>query len=132
MTLEGIDSVEDFVEKLDRIEPPGQLVSLLVDPLLQKYVDLKPSKINTARIGMWLAACLEEQIDAYRQGAGDDQYLDEILSGLLRYVQYTKVRTMAIPIYTKLTNSRHYILPFSRFSESICRYGMDSAALTRF
>ncbi|USP80768.1 uncharacterized protein yc1106_08042 [Curvularia clavata] len=90
VTLEGIDSVEDFVEKLDRIEPPGQLVSLLADPLLQKYVDLKPSQINTSRIGIWLASCLEEQLEAYRQGAGDDQYLDEILSGLLRYAHYTK------------------------------------------
>ncbi|KAL6154246.1 Phosphate metabolism transcription protein [Exserohilum turcicum] len=90
ITLEGIDSVDDFVEKLDRIEPPGQLVSLLADPLLQKYVDLKPSRITTARIGIWLAACLEEQFEAYRQGAGDDQHLNEILSGLLRYAQYTK------------------------------------------
>ncbi|EUC36270.1 hypothetical protein COCCADRAFT_34278 [Bipolaris zeicola 26-R-13] len=90
VTLEGIDSVDDFVEKLDRIEPPGQLVSLLADPLLQKYVDLNPSRISTARIGVWLAACLEEQFEAHRQGAGDDGYLDEILSGLLRYAQYTK------------------------------------------
>ncbi|EMD87275.1 hypothetical protein COCHEDRAFT_1217472 [Bipolaris maydis C5] len=90
VTLEGIDSVDDFVEKLDRIEPPGQLVSLLVDPLLQKYVDLKPSHISTARISVWLAACLEEQFEAHRQGAGDDGYLNEILGGLLRYAQYTK------------------------------------------
>ena len=74
MTLEGIDSVEDFVEKLDRIEPPGQLVSLLKDPLLQKYVDLKPSPINSTRIGFWLATYLEEQFEAARLGNGDERY----------------------------------------------------------
>jgi centromere protein I len=104
VTLEGIDNVDDFVEKLDRIEPPGQLVSLLADPLLQKYVDLKPSRITTARIGIWLAACLEEQFEAYRQGAGDERYLDEILGGLLRYAQYTKVRTMALLACVRLTD----------------------------
>jgi centromere protein I len=91
VTLEGIDSVDDFVGKLDRIEPPGQLVSLLTDPLLQKYVDLKPSPVNSMRIGLWLATCLEEQFEAARSGTGDDRYLSEVLDGLLKYGQYTKV-----------------------------------------
>lgn len=132
MTLEGIDSVDDFVEKLDRIEPPGQLVSLLADPLLQKYVDLNPSRISTARIGVWLAACLEEQFEAHRQGAGDDGYLDEILSGLLRYAQYTKVRAFIISTRAKLTNRRRYTLVYWLSSESICHYGMNRTTLTRF
>ncbi|KAI4934114.1 hypothetical protein J4E86_011496 [Alternaria arbusti] len=88
-TLEGIDSVDDFVEKLDRIEPPGQLIALLVDPLLQKYVDLKPSPITAGRLGNWLATCLEEQFEEHQQGTGNEQYLYEVLDGLLRYVQYT-------------------------------------------
>jgi centromere protein I len=91
VTLEGIDNVDDFVGKLDRIEPPGQLVSLFTDPLLQKYVDLKPSPINSTRIGLWLATCLEEQFEAARLGNGDDRYLSEVLDGLLKYGQYTKV-----------------------------------------
>ncbi|KAI4706482.1 hypothetical protein J4E89_008900 [Alternaria sp. Ai002NY15] len=89
-TLEGIDSVDDFVEKLDRIEPPGQLIALLVDPLLQKYIDLKPSPITASRLGNWLATCLEEQFEEYRQGAANDKYLSEILDGLLRYARYMK------------------------------------------
>ncbi|KAF1829221.1 Mis6-domain-containing protein [Decorospora gaudefroyi] len=90
VTLEGIDNVDDFVEKLDRIEPPGQLVSLLADPLLQKYVDLKPSPVVNARISLWLATSLEEQYEAARTGTEDSQYLSEILDGLLRYAQYMK------------------------------------------
>ncbi|RYN75681.1 hypothetical protein AA0120_g11991 [Alternaria tenuissima] len=90
VTLEGIDGVDDFVEKLDRIEPPGQLVAVLTDPLLQKYIALKPSPINTARLRTWLAACLEEQFEEYRQGTGNAQQLSEILNGLLRYARFTK------------------------------------------
>ncbi|KAI8943575.1 hypothetical protein NX059_001571 [Plenodomus lindquistii] len=90
VTLEGIDNVEDFVERLDTIEPPGQLVSLLTDPLLQKFVDLKPTPITTARIGLWLATCLEDQYEGERIGSGDPQYLAEVLQGLLQHTQYTK------------------------------------------
>ncbi len=91
VTLEGIDNVEDFVEKLDRIEPPGQLVSYLTDPLLQKYVDLNPSPITLARIDLWLATCLEEQYEAHRYGNSDRHYLSHILGGLLKSAQYTRV-----------------------------------------
>jgi len=89
--LEGIDNVHDFVERLDRIEPPGQLVSLLTDPLLQKYVDLKPSPVATRRIHSWLAACLENLYEGERLGNGDAQILSEMLQGVLKHAQYTKV-----------------------------------------
>jgi len=82
--------VEDFVEKLDRIEPPGQMISFLTDPLLQKYVDLKPSLITSTRIDLWLALCLEEQYEGERLGNGDSQYLSEVLNGLLKHAQYIK------------------------------------------
>ncbi|CAO2648421.1 Nn.00g076880.m01.CDS01 [Neocucurbitaria sp. VM-36] len=97
VTLEGIDNVEDFVEKLDRIEPPGQLISLLTDPLLQKYVDLKPSPMVSARLDLWLASCLEEQYEAELLGTGDPQYLTEVLNGLFKHAQCTKVTAQVIP-----------------------------------
>lgn len=124
--------MDDFVEKLDRIEPPGQLVSLLADPLLQKYVDLKPTPTNTARIGIWLAACLEEQFEVYRQGAGDDQYLHEILDGFLRYAQYAKVSLPDTLVYAKLIDQRHCIPQCLRFCESSCRHGTEIWVLIPF
>lgn len=90
VTLEGIDNVEDFVERLDRIEPPGQMISFLADPLLQKYVELKPSPITSTRIDLWLATCLEDLYEAQRMGTVDPQYLKEILNGLLKLTEYTK------------------------------------------
>lgn len=91
MTLEGIDNVEAFVERLDRIEPPGQLISFLTDPLLQKYVELKPSPIVSARTGLWLATCLEEQLGVVRHDAENTAFLGELFDGLLKHAQYTKV-----------------------------------------
>jgi centromere protein I len=90
VTLEGIDNVESFVERLDRIEPPGQLISFLTDPLLQKYVELKPSPIVSARIGLWLSTCLEEQVVTAGLNAENPAFLTELLDGLLLHAQYTK------------------------------------------
>lgn len=91
VTLEGIDNVEDFVEKLDRIDPPGQLISFLTDPLLQKYVELRPSPISSSRIDLWLGTCLEGLYEDERLGTIDRQYMDEILEGLLQHAQHIKV-----------------------------------------
>jgi centromere protein I len=91
VTLEGIDNAEGFVEKLDVIEPPGQLISFLTDPLLQKFVELKPSPIISSRIDLWLATCLEEQYEAERQGMADGPVLSELLDGLLKHTTSTKV-----------------------------------------
>ncbi|KAF3002944.1 hypothetical protein E8E13_003785 [Curvularia kusanoi] len=101
VTLEGIDSVEIFVEKLDSIEPPGQLVSFLTDPLLQKYVELKPSPVVSARIGLWLAACLEEQASAAIQGTGDIALLAELFNALLQHARYTKTLLPVVPAFLK-------------------------------
>lgn len=92
ITLEGIDNVDDFVEKLDRIDPPGQLISFLTDPLLQKYVDLRPSPNITSRIDLWLATCLEEVYESEKLGTWDHCYSSEILEGLLNHAQCAKVR----------------------------------------
>ena len=114
------------MEKLDRIEPPGQLIALLVDPLLQKYIDLKPSPITASRLGNWLATCLEEQYENYRQGTANDKYLSEILDGLLRYAQYTKVSALACFTCSRLIDQSHCILQYWRSFASTYRYGMAS------
>ncbi|KAF2268975.1 Mis6-domain-containing protein [Lojkania enalia] len=90
VTLEEIDNVEDFVERLDSIEPPGQMISSLVDPLLQKFVDLRPSEITSTRIDLWLSTCLEEEFNIAQYGVETSANLSEILQGLYRQTQYTK------------------------------------------
>ncbi|KAH7392890.1 Mis6-domain-containing protein [Pyrenochaeta sp. MPI-SDFR-AT-0127] len=90
VTLEGMDNVDEFVDNLDRVEPPGQLISFLTDPLLQKYVDLKPSSMTSNRIDLWLATCLEEHYDAQQQGYGVSEQLFEVLDGFLQHARFIK------------------------------------------
>lgn len=92
VTLEEIDNAEDFVEKLERIEPPGQMISFLIDPLLQKYVELNPSDIVQKRIELWLSTYLEEEYTAASSGLATSEYFVELLDGLFKHTQYTKVK----------------------------------------
>lgn len=91
MTLEEIDNADDFVGKLEKIEPPGQMVSFLTDPLLQKYVALNPSPFNNKRIEFWLATCLEEEYNVIKSGQDASASLAELLEGLYQHAQYSKV-----------------------------------------
>lgn len=91
------------MERLDRIEPPGQLISFLTDPLLQKYVELKPSPVASARVGLWLATCLEEQVSTTALNVEDSTMLAELLDGLLQHTRYTKVSVSHTEQHTVLT-----------------------------
>lgn len=99
--------MEDFVGKLDKIDPPGQLISFLTDPLLQKYVELKPSPILDRRIELWLSTCLEEHYNSTKEGMVDRTSLSELLDGLLKHTQYTKVRDHVSAILSLLTIFRN-------------------------
>lgn len=67
------------------------MVSFLTDPLLQKFVELKHSAISTRRIDLWLSTYLEEEYNVVISGAEPSSYFPEILDGLYRHAQYTKV-----------------------------------------
>lgn len=125
------------MEKLDKIEPPGQLVSFLTDPLLQKFVELKPSPIVSARIGLWLAACLEDQASAAVRGTEDIALLAELLSALLQHARYTKVcivtrasdhTDIAADSVTYYTGVREGIRSSVEWSRQ-CRYSTGSACV---
>jgi centromere protein I len=97
VTLEEVNNVDDFIEKLDRIEPPGQLISFLSDPLLQKYLILNPSSVSARRINLWLTAYLEDEYETARQGQQTSPQLSEILDAILDLTRYTK---SVLPIAT--------------------------------
>jgi len=91
VTLEEIDNVDDFVEKLESIELPAQMVSFLTDPLLQKYLMLRPSEIAARRIDLWIGACLEEDYERVRRGEEGSELLSEILECVCRLSGDAKV-----------------------------------------
>ncbi|KAL0637894.1 hypothetical protein Q9L58_003116 [Maublancomyces gigas] len=53
VTLEEVENVDDFVNKLDKLELPNQLVAVLEDPLLQKLLLLKPSSKTFPTYWVW-------------------------------------------------------------------------------
>ncbi|SLM36890.1 Histone-fold [Lasallia pustulata] len=90
ITLEEIESVEGLVEKLDRIDLPNQMIAALDDPLLQKYIGLRPSNAVTKRIDQWLDLFFDEQLETINESGGASKALAELLGKVLNYTKFTK------------------------------------------
>lgn len=88
-TLEEIEDVHEFIQKLEKIELPNQLVAVIGDPLLQKFLQLRSSEIDTSRIDSWLLAFFEDQLQ--NSSSGQEGIL-EMLDAILKYARCTKVR----------------------------------------
>jgi centromere protein I len=61
------------------------MVAFLTDPLLQKYVELRPVPITFTRIDLWLSTCLEDLYESKRSGNADLRYAEGIFDSLLRH-----------------------------------------------
>jgi centromere protein I len=57
-------NVSDFVGKLETIELPNQIVAVIGDPLLRKFLLLKSSDSTARRIDNWLLAFFEDQLES--------------------------------------------------------------------
>ena len=90
-TLEEIDGVFDFVEKLEKISLPNQMISSLADPLFRKYVVLKGTSVPTHRVDDWLSLFFDTQLQLENQGEVISKALVEVLDQVLSYAHYTKV-----------------------------------------
>ncbi|PQE30791.1 Mis6 domain-containing protein [Rutstroemia sp. NJR-2017a WRK4] len=86
-TLEEVEDVDDFVSKLEKIELPNQLVAAIDDPLLQKFLQLKPFQDTQRRIDHWLLAFFEDQLE---DGRSSEIEIPEMLQAVLGYTRFTK------------------------------------------
>ncbi len=95
--MEEIDNAESFVKNLDKIELPTQLVAVLADPLLQKFLLLRPDAEGSSRITNWLMACLGD----VASGDADSDLLLDMLEVIRDYAIGTKVRQLhqALTLY---------------------------------
>ncbi|KAL0258692.1 hypothetical protein SLS55_006193 [Diplodia seriata] len=91
VTLEEINSADGLVKHLERIELPNQLLASFKDPLLQKYLILKPSDVAARRLELWLESYLREALEAIASGTKNPDHFDELLDGMLNYTTATKV-----------------------------------------
>lgn len=87
MTLEEIDSAETLAANLEKIEMPDHLVAVLVDPLLQKFMLVRPDK-DWHRAWAWM----DMQITEILNGDADEAALGNCLKVISEYAQATKVR----------------------------------------
>ena len=94
VTLEEIDNVDSFVQRLERIQLPNQVIAVLSDPLLQKYLSLKPSAAATRRMEHWLSASLEEELQCLDDRQQEPGRLSGLLDSILIYARYTKVGSL--------------------------------------
>lgn len=78
----------DFVQNLEKIELPNQLVSVIGDPLLQNLLVLRSDDIVTRRIDSWLTAFFEDQL---QNGEYAGNTLLDMLAAINDYASFTKV-----------------------------------------
>ncbi|KYK58654.1 hypothetical protein DCS_05671 [Drechmeria coniospora] len=86
VTLEEIENVRSFVQKLEKLELPNQLVAVLADPLLQKLLLLRPDATSHRRVSNWLGSVLQDVLD----GDADEGTLWEVLEVVREFVVQTK------------------------------------------
>ncbi|KAI8659453.1 hypothetical protein NCS56_01162500 [Fusarium sp. Ph1] len=86
VTLEEIESATDFVKKIDKLELPNQMVAVLVDPLLQKLMLLRPSEESDQRIANWLNSTLQDVTEGFE----NEETLFDMMDILRDYVVSTK------------------------------------------
>lgn len=81
--------MEGFVRHLERLELPNQLVSVIGDPLLQKFLQLKFSETTSRRTDNWLLAFFEDQLESSASSASN---ILNMLQAIRDYARFTKVR----------------------------------------
>ncbi|PYI22601.1 Mis6 domain protein [Aspergillus violaceofuscus CBS 115571] len=89
--LEELRSVDHFVERLDRIELPNQIISMMGDALAQKYLFLAQPEAAHQRLNDWMKSFLDDQLERIQHH--DQEALESlgyILDLALNYAQYTK------------------------------------------
>ncbi|KAF3771237.1 Mis6-domain-containing protein [Cryphonectria parasitica EP155] len=85
VTLEEIDSAESLALNVEKVELPDHLAAVLIDPLLQKFMLLRPDK-DWKRAWVWM----NMQISEIVSGDADEDALIHTLKVIREYAQATK------------------------------------------
>lgn len=76
------------MRNFEKIVAPNQLVAVLRDPLLQKFLQLKSSENDLKRVNNWLLAFFEDELSKKLPENGNIQ---EILRFILEYTRHSKI-----------------------------------------
>jgi centromere protein I len=98
-SLEELRDVDHFVERLDKIELPNQIISTLGDAMAQKYLHLVQPELADHRLDQWLRSFLEDKLETLRDEEDDDpETLSYFLDFVVGYVSYIKVSPVDRPL----------------------------------
>lgn len=86
VTLEEIDSAETLAANLEKIELPDHLAAVLVDPLMEKFMMLRPDK-DKKRIWAWMGTQMAEILN----GDADEETVADTLNVIREYARISKV-----------------------------------------
>jgi centromere protein I len=97
-SLEELRNVDDFVNNLEKIDLPNQMVSALRHGLAQKHILLAHPEGATVRLDSWLESFLRDELERAYTTVGDDPgALGYVLATAIDYVRFTKVSSQARP-----------------------------------
>ena len=85
--------MDDLIERLEKIELPSQAIAVLDDPLLQKYLAIRPTKPFLERLQQWLAMFFDEYVQTANDPKSNTEDLWILLEKALSYTRHTKVTT---------------------------------------
>ncbi|MCJ1472792.1 hypothetical protein MMC13_001441 [Lambiella insularis] len=112
-TIEEIEGVSDFIQKLDKITLPNQLVSALEDPLLRIYLILRNDDLPNHRIDDWLSLFFDAQVQIEQSREKPSKTLVEILGKSLSYAHHAKVLPTPVQtflgIFLENWNGKHHL-----------------------
>ena len=91
-SLEELRGVDHFVDKLDKIELPNQIISMIGDGIAQKYLFLVQPESASHRLEDWWGSFFNENLEDVEDKDEKLESLSYIMSLAVGYVQYTKVR----------------------------------------
>lgn len=91
-SLEELRGVDHFIERLEKIDLPNQIVSTLGDAMAQKFLYLVQPEAANYRLDDWLSGFLGDKLGHIQDGdVSESEELSYVLTLAVFYVQYTKV-----------------------------------------
>ncbi|KAE8354780.1 Mis6 domain protein [Aspergillus coremiiformis] len=100
-SLEELRGVDHFVNRLDKIELPNQIISMIGDGIAQKYLFLVQSESASQRLGDWWGSFFNDSLEYAEDIDEKLESLSYILTLSVGYVQYTKEIPPAISTFLK-------------------------------
>lgn len=104
-SLEELRGVHHFVERIEKIDLPNQIVSTLGDSLAQKYLFLVRPDAANRRLDDWLNGFLDDKLEFIQDGGDDQEDLAYLLTLAVHYVRYTKVGINMLLQFTSFLSS---------------------------